>query len=173
MVKAVRMCILIEFWQIWSFCYTAMVAKHGEFNWKPNPTRGKRWFYISLCVCVCVCVCVHNAYIILVCNTTYCMLADGNDLLQRPDMLDLLNSFINYYLKHLSWNSRYCATSLMAAALLHTLPVLSPRMRLQCILITLSSVTCISLVRESAVRLNTEDFPCGNIHKGEKAWKVS
>ena len=61
-------------------------------------------FLVRVCVCVfvCVCVCVHNAYIILVCNTTYCMLADGNDLLQRPDMLDLLNSFINYYLKHLS-----------------------------------------------------------------------
>jgi len=53
----------------------------------------------------------------------------------------------------------------MAVALLHTLPVLSPRMRLQCILITLSSVTCISLVRESAVRLNTEDFPFGKSMK--------
>jgi len=98
------------------------------------------------------------------------MLAVGNDLLQLSDMLDLVNSFISYYLKYLSWNSRFCATNLMAAAWLHTLPVLSPPMRLQCILITLSSVTCISLVRECALQLNTEDFPCGNIHKGEKAW---
>ena len=30
------------------------------------------------------------------------MLAVGNDLLQLSDMLDLVNSFINYYLKYLS-----------------------------------------------------------------------
>jgi hypothetical protein len=159
---------LIEFWLIWSFCYCDASKTRGvQLKTEPDARQTVALhFLMRACVRVYVCSCV-------ICNTTYCMLAVGNDLLQFSDMLDLVNSFINYCLKYLSWNSRYCATSLMAVAWLHTLPVLSPRMRLHCILITLSSVTSVSLVCECALQLSTEDFPCGNIHKGEKAWKVS